>query len=105
VEKKYLLPIIPLYFPIGVFTKILGRMVSTDYLVIECVGKGQITLGRSLLQLLGAMIDVGKDTIKFTSPPCNRHEFPKGKGKGKGKGKRGIRKASSDIDASSLEIT
>jgi hypothetical protein len=40
-------------FPIGiaerVFTKILGRMVSTDYLVIECVGKGRITLGRSLL--------------------------------------------------------
>jgi hypothetical protein len=24
----------------GVFTKILGSMVSTDYLVIECVGKG-----------------------------------------------------------------
>jgi hypothetical protein len=31
-------------FPVGVvegvFTKIIGRMVSTDYLVIECVGKG-----------------------------------------------------------------
>jgi hypothetical protein len=53
----------------GVFTKILGRMVSTDYLVIECVGKGQITLGRSLLKLLGATIDVGKGTIEFTSPP------------------------------------
>jgi hypothetical protein len=68
-------------FPIGVaeevFTKILGRMVSTDYLIIERVGKGQITLGRSLLKLLGNMIDVGKGTIKFTSPPCNRHEFPK----------------------------
>jgi hypothetical protein len=41
-------------FPVGiaggVFTKILGKMVSTDYLVIECVGKGQITLGRSLLK-------------------------------------------------------
>jgi hypothetical protein len=40
-------------FPVGVaegvFTKILGRMVSTDYLVIECVGKRRITLGRSLL--------------------------------------------------------
>jgi hypothetical protein len=39
-------------FPVGiaegVFTKILGRKVSTDYLVIECVGKGQIILGRSL---------------------------------------------------------
>jgi hypothetical protein len=41
-----------------VFTKILGKMVSTDYLVIECVGNGQITLGRSLLKLMGAVIDV-----------------------------------------------
>jgi hypothetical protein len=43
-------------------------MVSTDYLVIECVGNGQITLGRSLLKLMGAVIDVGKGTMKFTSP-------------------------------------
>jgi hypothetical protein len=39
-------------FPVGIaeglFTKILGSMVSTDYLGIECVGKGQITLGRPL---------------------------------------------------------
>jgi hypothetical protein len=49
-------------------------MVSTDYLVIECVGKGQITLGRSLLKLLGAVIDVGKGNIRFISPPCNSHE-------------------------------
>jgi hypothetical protein len=62
--------------------------VSTDYLVIECVGKGRITLERSLLQLLGTVIDVGKGTIKFTSPPCNCHEFPKSKSKGKNKGKR-----------------
>jgi hypothetical protein len=92
-------------FPVGVaegvFIKILGKMVSTDYLVTECVGKGRITLGRSLLQLLGAMIDVGKGTIQFTSPPCNHHEFPKGKSKGK----RGRRKASGDINASSLENT
>jgi hypothetical protein len=92
-------------FPVGVvegvFTKILGRIVSTDYLVIECVGKGRITLGRSLLQLLGAMIDVGKGTIKFTSPPCNRHEFPKGKSKGK----RGRCKASGDINDPSFENT
>jgi hypothetical protein len=51
------------------------------------------------------MIDVGKDTIKFTSPPCNHHEFPKAKSKGKSKGKRGRRKPSSDINASSLENT
>jgi hypothetical protein len=60
--------ILPIGVAEGVFTKILGRMVSTDYLVIECVGKGQITLGRSLLKLLGAIIDVGKGTMKFTSP-------------------------------------
>jgi hypothetical protein len=87
-------------FPVGVaegvFTKILWRMVSTDYLVIEYVGNGQITFGRSLLKLLGAMIDVGKGTIKFTSPPCNRHEFPKVKSKGK----RERRKASYDLNAS-----
>jgi hypothetical protein len=71
-------------------------MVSTNYLVIECVGKGQITLGRSLLKLLGATIDVGKGTIKFTSPPCNNHVFPRGKSKGK----RGICKASVDLNAS-----
>jgi hypothetical protein len=84
-----------------VFTKILGRMVSTNYLVIECVGKRQITLGRSLLKLLGAIIDMGKGTIKFTSPPNNRHEFPKGKSKGK----KGRHKASGVVDASSLENT
>ena len=32
--------ILPIGIAEGVFTKILGRMVSTDYLVIECVGKG-----------------------------------------------------------------
>jgi hypothetical protein len=36
--------ILPIGLAKGVFTKILGRMVSTGYLVIECVGKGQITL-------------------------------------------------------------
>jgi hypothetical protein len=40
-------------------------MISTDYLVIECVGKGQITLGRSLLKLLGAIIDMREGTIKY----------------------------------------
>jgi hypothetical protein len=71
-------------------------MVSIDYVVIECVGKGQITLGRSLLKLLGATIDVGKGTIKYTSPPCNNHVFPRVKSKGKGR----RRKASSDLNAS-----
>jgi hypothetical protein len=87
-------------FPIGiaegVFTKILGKMVSIDYLVIECVENGQITLGRSLLKLMGAVIDVGKGTMKFTSPSGNHHVFPRGKSKGK----RGRRKASGDLNAS-----
>jgi hypothetical protein len=82
-----------------VFTKVLGKMVSTDYLVIKCVGKGQITLGRSLLKLLGATIDVGKGTIKFTTPPCNNHVFPRVK-----KGKKERRKAPVDANAS-LDIT
>jgi hypothetical protein len=88
--------IFPVGIAEGVFTKILGRIVSSDYLVIECVGKGQITLGRSLLKLLCATVDVGKGTIKFTSPPCNNHVFPRGKSKGK----RGRRKTSGDLNAS-----
>jgi hypothetical protein len=92
--------ILPIGVAKGVFTKILRRMVSTNYLVIECVGNGQITLGRSLLKLMGAVIDVGKGTMKFTSPPGNHHVFPRGKSKGK----RGRRKASG-INALSLENT
>jgi hypothetical protein len=88
--------IIPVGIAEGVFTKILGRMISTDYLIIECVGKEQIMLERSLLKLLGATIDVGKGTIKFTSPPCNNHVFTRGKSKGK----KGRRKASGDLNAS-----
>jgi hypothetical protein len=88
--------IFPIGIAEGVFTKILGSMVSTDYLFIECVGKGQITLGRSLLKLLGATIDVGKGTIRFISPPCNSHVFPRVKSKGK----KGRRKASGNLNAS-----
>jgi hypothetical protein len=91
-------------FPVGVdegvFTKILGRMVSTDYLVIECVENGQITHERSLLKLMGEVIDVGKGTMKFTSPTGNHHVFPRGKSKGK----RGRRKASG-LNVSSLKNT
>jgi hypothetical protein len=75
--------IFPVGIAEGVFTKILGKMISTDYLVIECVGNGQITLGRSLLKLMGAVIDVGKGTMKFTSPSGNHHVFPRGKSKDK----------------------
>jgi hypothetical protein len=92
--------IFPIGIDEGVFTEILGKMVSTDYLVIECAGKGQITLGRFLLKLLGATIDVGKGTIRFTSPPCNNHVSPRVKSKCK----RGRRKASGHLNAS-LDIT
>jgi hypothetical protein len=91
--------IFPIGIAEGVFTKVLGKIVSTDYLVIECVGKGQIALGRSLLKLLGATIDVGKGTTKFTTPPCNNHVFPRVK-----KGKKGRCKAPVDPSAS-LENT
>jgi hypothetical protein len=84
----------------GVYIKVLGRIVSTDYLVIECVGKGQITLRRSLLKLLGTVIDVGKGNIRFIFPTCNSHIFPRVKSKGK----KGRCKASIDSNASSLDI-
>jgi hypothetical protein len=92
--------IFPVGIAEGVFTKVLGKMVSTDYLIIECVGNGQITLGRSLLKLLGVTIDVGKGIIKFTTPPCNNHVFPRVK-----KGKKGRRKVPVDANASSLDNT
>jgi hypothetical protein len=75
-------------------------MVSTDYLVIKCVGKGQIMLERSLLKLLGTVIDVGKGNIRFISPPCNSHVFPRVKSTDK----KGRRKAPVDPNASSLDI-
>jgi hypothetical protein len=93
--------IFPIEIAEGVYTKVLGKMVSTYDLVIECVGKGQITLGRSLLKLLGVIIDVGKGTIRFISPPCNNHVFPKVKSKDK----IGRCKVPVDPNASSLDIT
>ena len=66
-------------------------------------GKGQITLGRSLLKLLGAKIDVGKGIMTINSPSGISHSFPDKKSKGK----RGRRKAPANInfDASLLENT
>src|SRR3954471_24056583 len=60
--------ILPIGIVEGFFTKFLGTTVSTDYLVIECVGKEQITIGRSLLKLLRAKIDVGNGIMTFNSP-------------------------------------
>ena len=93
--------IIPKGIAAGVHTTILGRTISIDYLVIECVGTGQITLGRSLLKLLGAVIDVGEGTLKFTSTPGGRHVFPKSKSKKKNK--KGRCKTQGNVDASSLD--
>jgi hypothetical protein len=56
---------------------------------------------RSLLKLLGVVIDVGKGNIRFISPPCNSHVFPRVKSKGK----KGRRKASVDPNTSSLDTT
>ena len=95
--------ILPVGIAEGVHTRILGRMVSIDYLVIECAGEGQITLGRSLLKLMGAKIDVEKGVMTTNFPPCMSHSFPKKKSKGK-KGRRKAR-ANYDVDASSLENT
>ena len=95
--------IIPKGIAAGVHTTILGRTISIDYLVIECAGTGQITLGRSLLKLLGAVIDMGEGTLKFTSTPGGRHVFPKPKSKKKNK--KGKGKAQGNVDASSLDVT
>ena len=95
--------IIPKGIAEGVHTTILGRTISTDYLVIECVGTGQITLGRSLLKLLGAVINVGEGTLRFISTPGGRHVFPKPKSKKKNK--KGMHKSRGNVEASSLDNT
>ena len=94
--------ILPIGIAEGVFTKILGRMVSTDYLVIECAEKGQITLGRSLLKLLGAKIDVREGIMIFDSPLGGSHSFPKKKSKIK---KSRHRSAARCVDDPSLDNT
>src|SRR3954453_9248875 len=95
--------ILPIGIAEGVFTKNLGRTVSTDYLVIECVGKGQITIGRSLLKLLRAKIDVGNGLMTSNSPLGGSHSFPNKKAKGK-KGKHAAPKTYV-VDAPPLDNT
>jgi predicted aspartyl protease len=93
--------ILPIGIAEGVHTKICVRTISIDYLVIECVGKGQITLGRSLLKLLGAKIDMENGIMTFNSPPSASHSFPKSKVK------KGRHRAATNygVDASSFENT
>ena len=92
--------IIPKGIAAGVHTTILGRTISIDYLVVET---GKLTLGRSLLKLLGAVIDVGEGTLKFTSIPGGNHIFPKPKGKKNNK--KGKGKAQGKVNTSSLDNT
>ena len=57
-----------------------------------------------MLKLMGAVIDVGKGTLKFTASPGCGHLFPKPSGKPKGK--RNKRKGPVDLDIpSSFENT
>ena len=93
--------ILPIGIAEGVHTKIFGRTVSINYRVIECVGKGQITLGRSLLKLLGAKIDMENGIMTFNSHPSASHSFPKSKVK------KGRHRAARNygVDASSFENT
>ena len=77
-------------------------MICTNYLIIECAGTGQITLGRSLLKLMGEVIDVGKGTMCFTTSPSIRHEFPKGKHKNR---RRKNKFPGNNINAPPLENT
>jgi hypothetical protein len=91
----------------GVFTQVMGRMASIDYFVIECAGTGRVTLRRSLLQLMGAVIDVGTGIMKFTTSPCGRYVFPKvKKNKGKKKKKRARRPNDDNVNTfSPIDIT
>src|SRR5215217_5467640 len=95
--------IIPKGIAAGVHTTVLGRTISIDYLVIECAGTGQITLGRSLLKLLGGVIDMREGTLKFTSTPGGSHIFPKSKSKKKNK--KGKGKAQGNVDTASFDNT
>jgi hypothetical protein len=94
--------LLPLGKAEGVHTKFLGNIIYTDYLVIECAGKGQITLGRSLLESLGARIDVGKGSINFSAPAGGSHWFPRNK---KSKSKKGKCRSRNGVDAPPLDNT
>jgi hypothetical protein len=94
--------LLPLWKAEGVHTIFLGRTISTNYSVIKCAGKGQITLGRALLESLGARIDVGKGSITFSAPPRGSHWFPRKK---KSKSNKGKLRASNGVDAPPLDNT
>lgn len=84
----------------GIFTKIMGATVSIDYHVIECVGEGHITLGRSLLKLFRAFIDMNKGTLRLYTPLKSRHIFPQLESKKKSK-----RAKAKSVDFSTLDNT
>lgn len=49
---------IPLGLAYGVKTKLFGSFIPIDFHVIKCEAEGHITLGRSFLKLVGAVIDI-----------------------------------------------
>ena len=61
-------------------TKFCGNSFSIDYYVVECIVEGQITLGRSFLKSVGAIINMHEGVVTFSSTR-RRHIFPKGHGK------------------------
>ena len=61
-------------------TKFCGNLFSIDYYVVECIGEGIITLGRSFLKPAGAIINMHERVVTFRSTGWH-HIFPKGHGK------------------------
>ena len=61
-------------------TKFCGILLPIDYYVVECIGEGQITLGRSFLKSVGAIIDMHEGVMTFHSIG-GHHIFPRSYGK------------------------
>ena len=60
-------------------TKFCRNSFPIDYYVVECIGEGQITLGRSFLKSVGAIINMHEGVVTLSSTR-GRHIFPKGNG-------------------------
>ena len=60
-------------------TNFCGNLFPIDYYVVECIGEGQITLGRSFLKSAGAIINMHEGVVTFRSTG-GHHIFPKGHG-------------------------
>jgi hypothetical protein len=84
---------------------VINNLVPVDFLVldIECNASCPIILGRPFLRIVGAIIDMNKDTIKYQFPlkKCMEH-FPRKRNKLLFDS---ILRANYELDASSLNIT